>query len=319
MTKLKTVFLTGVSSFTGCWMAKGLLDAGYQVVGTFTRSGPEAYVGLEAERLRLVLDRIEPVWSAPFGSEAMRTALQETAPDILGLHAAKVGDHTAADFDVMGSARETLEGLPELLDDFQRLGGKGVIHTASYFEADTGTGDTPREAFSPYALCKGLTWQLVRFETIRRSLPLLRFVIPNPFGPLDKPGFTTYLLDTWSTGARAQVRTPEYVRDNIPVDRLALEYVGACDQMLATPPERWEWVEPAGFQEPQGVFARRFADEVRSRTGWACELEIPVQTDFRQPLSRTNRGTEISVDWDAGAFWDSLVQEALSRRGLDVG
>ena len=313
------LFLTGCSSFTGCWFAEALVEAGYSVTGTFTRSGPEAYTGVDRERVGKILDRITPVWEAPFGSEKMLQALGEQAPDLLGLHAAQVGDHRAEDFDIIGATRATSQGMANVLNVFRSSGGKGVLHTASYFEADTGEGDEPREAFSPYAVCKGLAWQLVRFEAHRSGIPLTRFVILNPFGPLDKPGFTTYLLSTWAAGDCAQVRTPEYVRDNIPVDRLALKYAKACTELVDSPPSGWTWYEPSGYQERQGDFAKRFANEIRSRTGWACELDLLQQMDFSEPRVRINRGGLPSVKWDEGRFWDAVADEAMLRREKDVG
>ncbi|MGA0370051.1 MAG: NAD-dependent epimerase/dehydratase family protein [Kiritimatiellia bacterium] len=306
-----TVFLTGVSSFTGCWFAHLLLAAGFKVVGTYTRSGPEAYSGIEAQRVNLVRDRIDPVWSAPFGSDRMLEALENTGAAVLGLHGAQVGDHRAPDFDVLGSARATTEGLGNVLEIFRKTGGQGVIHTASYFEADTGKGDEPREAFSPYALCKTLTWHMVRYEIIRRRIPLVRFVIPNPFGPLDKPGFTNYLLRTWSENKPAEVRTPLYERDNIPVSLLAAEYVNACRILLEKTVSGLEILEPSGFRETQGAFAERFAGELRSRTGWDCALIMNQKTEWNEPRVRQNRGTNQTVQWDESVFWDAMAKEAL--------
>ena len=44
---------------------------------------------------------------------------------------------------------------------------------------------------------------------------LAKFVIANPFGPLEEPRFTAYLAREWLGGRSAVVRTPEYLRDNI--------------------------------------------------------------------------------------------------------
>ena len=58
-----------------------------------------------------------------------------------------------------------------------------------------------------------------------RRISLGKFVIPNPFGPLEEPRFTHYLAKKWFAKEVAIVNTPLYVRDNIHVSLLAKSYV----------------------------------------------------------------------------------------------
>jgi nucleoside-diphosphate-sugar epimerase len=189
------------------------------------------------------------------------------------------------------------------------------VHTASYFEADTGEGDEPREAFSPYALSKTLTWQIVRYQVMLRQIALTRFVIPNPFGPLDKPGFTTYLMNTWKKGEVAEVRTPDYVRDNLPVTLMALQYQQVCKETHdRRPPQTvWRTVEPSGFAESQQAFAERFALEIRKRSSWACEVQFSEQKKFPEPRVRKNRGASDlqKLGWQENIFWKKIVSESI--------
>ena len=46
-----------------------------------------------------------------------------------------------------------------------------------------------------------------------------KFVIPDPF--FEEPRFYNYLVQSWLKAEVPAVRTPLYVRDNIPVDLLA--------------------------------------------------------------------------------------------------
>ena len=101
---------------------------------------------------------------------------------------------------------------------------RGVVLTGSVFEADEGAGDAPLRAFSPYGVSKGLTAHVASYWCSVLDIPLGKFVIPNPFGPFEEPRFCSFLIKTWREGKPAEVRTPDYVRDNIHVDLLAKVY-----------------------------------------------------------------------------------------------
>jgi len=62
---------------------------------------------------------------------------------------------------------------------------------------------------------------MFRYHCGEARIPLGKFVIPNPFGPFEEPRFTAYLMRSWKDGKPAGVKTPDYVRDNVPVDLLA--------------------------------------------------------------------------------------------------
>ena len=111
-----------------------------------------------------------------------------------------------------------------MLEALRADGLKGVVMTGSVFEQDEGAGETPLVAFSPYGLSKGLTAEVVRHRCREFGLRYGKFVIPNPFGPLEEPRFCAYLVRTWRKGEIARVNTPSYIRDNIHVSLLAAAY-----------------------------------------------------------------------------------------------
>ena len=65
-----------------------------------------------------------------------------------------------------------------------------------------------------------MTFQFFRYYCHEAGLALGKFVIPNPFRPFEEPRFTAYLMRNWREGKPAEVKTPDYLRDNIHVDLL---------------------------------------------------------------------------------------------------
>ncbi|NDV63046.1 NAD(P)-dependent oxidoreductase [Puniceicoccales bacterium CK1056] len=302
------IFFTGASSFTGFWFAKTLAEAGHEVTGTFTRAGLGEYKDLYHTRTELLLPLIKPVWNCRMGSEEMLEALGAQDYDLLCLHGAVVGNHKAPDFPVMDAVQQNTLNLDEVLKVAKRAGVKSVIHTSSYFEADTGKGTKPLEAFSPYALSKTLTWHIVRFACYQAKMPLGKFVVANPFGPYEKGGFTTYLAKSWLAGEVPVVKSPDYVRDNVPVELMALCYLEFSKRIQANPHAN-EKMDPGYFDEPQGQFAKRFSMQMHGRLESECSVRFASQEDFSEPKIRTNsiKATSIVSDWSEDLFWDGLA------------
>ena len=303
------ILFTGASSFTGFWFVRSLVAAGHEVVCPL-RGSPENYSGLRAERVRMLKKICELHSGMPFGTEPFLNLLTQVGPfELLCHHAAEVGDYKSPGFDVHGAFRSNTFHLPQVLAKFKQGGGRAMVVTGTVFEANEGRGSLPLRAFSPYGVSKTISFEYSRFCCEAAAVPLGKFVIPNPFGPWEEPRFTNYLLSKWRAGLPAQVRTPDYVRDNIHVDLLAGAYAGFAEQMLrrAGPLQA---ANPSGYVEKQGLFAERVATEMRARLSWKCDLEILPQHDFSEPLERFNfePAAPANPGWNEAAAWDAMAE-----------
>jgi UDP-glucose 4-epimerase len=258
------ILITGASSFTGCWFARGLAEAGHDVTATFRR---REYDGLRGERVQLVQEVARPLWETSLGDVTGDW-------DVICAHGAEATDYRSADFDADAAVAENVRGL-------ERLSGRIVV-TASVFEQGVQT---------PYAESKRRTTEA--FAAAGAAV----FVIPNPFGPWEEPRFTTYLARTWLAGGVAAVNTPDYVRDNIHVRALADAYVRFVESEAAH-------AAPSQYRETQGAFAQRFARELEPLLGVPCALELREQTSFDEPRELVNTDPVDGPEpWDELAAW----------------
>jgi UDP-glucose 4-epimerase len=295
------VLLTGASSFTGYWFARALNEAGAHVVAPLRGALADYREGARAERVRRLSSAAEIIETAPFGSDRFFALAKVGGYDILCHHAAQVGDYRSVDFDIAAALAQNTANLRAVLETLRNGGLKGAILTGSVFEQNEGAGEAPLVAFSPYGLSKGLTADVFRHRCREAGVRYAKFVIPNPFGPLEEPRFCAYLIRAWKKGEVARVNTPLYVRDNIHVSLLAAAYAkfageiasGACRDRLS----------PSGYVEAQGAFAERFAAAMRPRLGMECKLELGKQTDFSEPLMRVNvdAATRYVANWSESA------------------
>lgn len=299
------VLLTGVSSFTGTWIARALRDAGADVVaacrGRIAEGGPD-------RRARLVwaADRCTLVEDCPFGSAPFLALVRRAGPfDLLGHHGAEVGDHRRPDLDVPAAVAANTRGIEPVLDGLAAGGCRTVLVTGTVFEADEGRGGDPLRAFSPYGLSKTLSWQVVRYHAERRGLTLGKFVIASPFGPLEKPGLPRHLAESWRRGEVPVLRRPQLVRDHVQVQLLAAAYAGFARSLLDR--SGTHRLTPSQYPERLDAFAARLAAALRARLGWRCRFTLlapPEPVD--EPLERC--GIESLAEPGTAAAWDAYAR-----------
>lgn len=303
------ILMTGVSSFTGMWFVKALSSLGHDVVAPLKRP-KEDYMALRKERIDEIAHCSELVFNHPFGSPAFLALIEKSPPfDLFCHHAAEVTDYRNPQFDFANALVKNTYGLPETLDMLLAKGCAHIILTGSVFERGEGCGSEGLEALSPYGLSKGLTYEAFRFFCRKKRMHLGKFIIPNPFGPFEEDRFTTYLMKEWFKDHTAIVKTPEYIRDNIPAPLLANAYVDYGERFFKNP--SLERYAPSFYRETQKEFAMRYADETRKRLKIPCTLEFLPQEHFEEPRIRVNihtlNGAKLFFDeerfFDENTLW----------------
>jgi UDP-glucose 4-epimerase len=311
------IFFTGASSFSGFWFAKTLAEAGHEVTATFTRESVEAYpdVGFAKARVEMLQGLIQPVWQASMGNEAFLQAFEHGEWDAICLHGSYVSDHKAADFPVLKAVESNTTGIQRITNYLATHGAPPVIWTGTYFEAGEGQGTEPLRNFSPYALSKQLSWEFVRFYCEQVGLPIGKFVMPNPFGPWEGKGFTSYLAKSWLAGEVPIVQTPDYVRDNIPVGLLAKAYLDYIESKTYA-----EYQKPSGYRESVAQFTSRFAEYMSCNSSYSTDYVSSEQRSFEKPLVRYNKSSALKIfsQYDEQSFWVNYIEWIENHLGTET-
>ncbi|MDF1586504.1 NAD-dependent epimerase/dehydratase family protein [Marinimicrococcus flavescens] len=307
--------LTGASSFTGAWFARALERHGIAVT-VLSRQHFETYEGLARRRLAMAAGTAEALLDgcSP-GDRLFLDTLRTRGPfRLLCLHGAETREHRSPDFDVDAAVRANLQGTEEALDAFAATGGHGVIVTGSIFEADEGEGSPERGAFSPYGLAKTLTWHQLRYRAEARGLAVGKFVVPHPFGPLEKPGLTASLVAAWLRDETPELRQPYLVRDFVHVDYLAEAYARFARQVAGG--RGLLRCAPSGYVETVGGFVGRMATALGPRLGCHCRFRSLEPVDASgEPGMRFNTEAlpALSAEWPFALSWDRYAAWLRNR------
>lgn len=301
------ILFTGASSFTGMWMVMELAKRGHTVHAIFQKPFEE-YQGIRKIRVEKVVAYCHPHFEVSFGSNQFFSLISSLkCCDLLCHHAAEVTDYKSPKFDAETAYRKNTHRLDEVLPLLVSKGCYQMVLTGSVFEQNEGLGRGSTEAFSPYGYSKGITTEICMELCATHHMRLGKFVIPNPFGPYEEDKFTTYLAKMWLRGESPQVRTPEYIRDNIPVTLLAKKYA----QFVQALPNTAGFIKcsPSGYASSQGQFTQYFSQQMQGYWELPCDFTSVKQSDFSEPIERINGESLnwLDLNWDENNFWNDLA------------
>lgn len=305
------ILFTGASSFSGMWFVKALVDSGHEVIPVL-RFPYHTYNGIRKARVDELLKISSPIFDAPFGYKPFLDAINSSSSwDLLCHHGADVVNYKSPDFNPITALANNTHNLKIVLEMLKQRECFQVILTGSVFENKEGTGSDALHAVSPYGLSKGLTSDTFAFYTSIFQMKLGKFVIPNPFGPLEEARYTSYLARQWLSGQKPTVNTPQYVRDNIPISLLALSYAEFASKLHDSP--GFSKCNPSFYVESQASFTERFSNQMQQRWDIKCPYDLKQQVEFTEPLMRinTDRIHAEHLGWNDSQFWDELANYYL--------
>ena len=313
---MATILLTGASSFSGLWIAEALAADGHTVVAPLRREA-DAYAGIPRDRVARLARIAEVTFAAPLASAGFYSIVRARRPDLLAHHAADIPNYRDPDYDPIAGLVRNAADARAIAEALAACGARAIITTGTTFEMGEGGGTAGDLAVTRYGLSQTLTHQAWRHAVRWTGLAHGRFVVAAPFGVYEQGRFVWSLFQSWLGGEPAAVRTPAYVRDNLPAPLLGAAYSRLVADLLAGgPPE--QAARPSGIVGPQGDFARIVAREAQALLKRPCEVDDLPQPTLVEPLVRINSDAGLPSDWNGAAFWDAYVDYylGLQARGL---
>lgn len=234
---MRTVVVTGASSFVGCHLARAFAEAGWAVIATHSRPR-ESYAGIEAERLARVaviatLRRLD----LRDHTELLRVAA-ETKPNLWLHHAGYATDYASPRYD---TAQGDAVNVAPLAPLYAALTDKncGVIITGSsmeYAPSDRANReDEPCAPVTPYGRSKLAESRAAESLARRHNVPTRVARLYIPFGSLDNPGkLIPTVSEALRVGRAVDLSPCEQKRDFLSVDEVCRGYIALVGDMSRT-------------------------------------------------------------------------------------
>jgi UDP-glucose 4-epimerase len=296
---MTTILLTGISSFSGSFIAKYLLEEGFNVVGVVSKN----WINDSDKNQRLK--------SLTHSSNLRLIEYSEYSDikevDILCLHGTSTLNYRDKNFDTFRAVAETFEYNRSLIHHFPH---SFVIHTGTFSEPNESFGTELDRSFNNYSLSKAIIYDLTK-SLFSDSRLLIKFVMPNVFGPLESRKFIDYLLKSWAEGKVPTVSSPNYIRDNVPIDLLARHYLYVVKNISNL--KQFDKIYPSKYIESNKDFSLRYKREFEKRTGIPLSINFNDLHEYFEPRIRVNSDfSENFVEsWDEKDSWDHTVEYGL--------
>ena len=303
MSEIK-IIISGVSSFSGAHFAYQMLEEGFEVYG-FSRNVSD-WTSEQDARIRWIRKKF-PEFQIFDLVELNKISHLEISAILL--HGGVTLDYRNKSFDVQAAVKESLEVNEILMSYFPKA---AIMQTGTFSEPDESSGEYPRSSFNPYSTSKALIWQELkkRYSSKRK---MAKYVMPNPFGPLESKRFTDYLLKSWAQKLVPEISFPFHVRDNVPIDLLRLHYSESVKRFLND--EKRSIFYPSKYPETVLAFAERYSREISKRSNLQLQLKIKLNSEYIEPIVRVNsEPCEWTVkNWNENLSWNYIVFDALER------
>ena len=298
------VLLTGVTSFSGSHFAFELLKSGHNVVG-FTRN-KNSWSKEQNHRISWIKKQF-PKFEILSSDETSK--LKSAKISTICLHGANCENYQSLDFNVEVAIHEYFKVANLLLNTYPSA---NVFHTGTFSEPNESIGNLPRRSFNPYSTSKTKIWKILNETT--QNIKLAKYVMPNPFGPLESRRFTDYLIRSWALNQEALIKFPFYVRDYVPIDLLRKHYVRSLESFEKNDALVRRFY-PSMYAETNEAFAYRYKIELELRTNLSPKLKSDLNSKHTEPMIRINsENCRLTVDsWNETKSWDSIIEDALMR------
>ena len=303
------ILFTGASSFTGMHFIEALLLEGHDVLAVFSRP-MEAYTGISQVRMKRIQKKTACIFGAKYGTKPFMDMLENHNFDVYCHHWSYTTNYQKLDFDLEKALQQNTLNITTVLECLVKKGCTKIAVTGSIFSGFQNNHES-KLPFSPYGLSKKIQSEIFHLYGDILGLDVRTFVIPNPFGAFDNRKMASIFLEQWLNNKTAQVFIPDYIRDNIHVELLALGYVSWI-QSFFNPDIQDTVFCPSGYQMSVKDFVSQFAQAMRPRLQVPCDFVCLKQNDFSQPLQLINNidiAETLQVSTDS--YWDNLARFAL--------
>ena len=295
------ILFTGASSCTGMHFVQELAHRGHSITCIFTRNFKD-YHGIRKDRIQKILPFVEPVWNTRFGDEGFCTLIQKNAFETYAHHMAWTRGYGTEKYNIKQAVHNNTLHLPKVVALLRKHGAQ-IVLTNSVFEGMNVRCEGGHAPFEAHGIAKRETTKA--FLAFKSTVPVRRFIIPNPVGTFDNIRLVEYLHSSWLRGETPHIRYPDNIRDNIPIPYLRTRYSEFIEESKL-------YCSPSGWVQSNQAFVQRVAHHLGKHFLYKTPCIFGPQQDSHQPIRLHNIDPMPAIQSESH-FWDSLCTHYQDR------
>ena len=277
---MKLLFL-GASSFTGYHFVNRISNNGkYKIYCTLTKNLNQ-YKSIRLNRIKLLKNKknIFFINKIKFGDKKFISLLSKIKFNIICFHHASTKNYNNdSKFNLNKSIRENTTNIRKV---FCKIDKKTtIIVSNTIFQK---INEKKYKAVNKYGVSKSIAYDKIKTLCEEFDLKLKSVFITNPWGILEEKKLNYYLIKNWLKDKKTFISYPNYIRDNIYIDKLSKYY----SKILGSNSKKINYF-PSGYCSTNKVFIEGFKIKFEKFFNKKVKIEYAKKAKYNQPISRVN-------------------------------
>ena len=248
------ILFLGVSSFSGYHFIKKLSEnKKNKIICTLTKK-LNSYKSIMYERIKLIkkIKNIQIIEKIKFGDEKFINLLKKKKFNVICLHHALTKNYNSnTKFNLKKSLTENTKNINL---DFSKIDKKcKIVISNTIFQ---NIPSKRYKAVNNYGISKSRSYEKIKLSCKKFNLKYKSIYITNPWGPLEEKKLNYYLITNWIQNKKTFVSHPNYIRDNIFIDKLTKYYY----KIVNSNSKKIEYF-PSGYCSTNKIFIESFKNK----------------------------------------------------------
>tara|TARA_B100000579_G_scaffold422505_1_gene424602 strand:- start:1163 stop:2071 length:909 start_codon:yes stop_codon:yes gene_type:complete len=282
---MRLLFL-GASSFTGYHFVNKISDNKQNKIYCTLTKNLNKYKSTRLERIKLLNKKknIFFINKVKFGDKKFIKLLSRKKFDIICLHHASTKNYNN---DLKFNLNKSIkENTPNIRKVFSKIHNQTtIIVTNTIYQK---INEKKYKAVNKYGISKSITYDKIKSICKEFDFKLKSIFITNPWGILEEKKLNYYLINNWLKNKKTFISHPNYIRDNIYIDKLTKYYL----KILNSNSTKINYF-PSGYCSTNKVFIEAFKIKFEKFFNKKVKIEYANNAKYSQPMSRIN-GKKIS-------------------------
>ena len=282
---MKLLFL-GVSSFTGYHFVKKISEKKKNIIYCTLTKKINQYKSLRLKRIRELKRKKNIIFikETKFGDKSFIKLLSKNKFDTICFHHASTKDYNDdSKFKLNKSLEQNISNINKVFNKINKQ--TKIIVSNTIFQKII---SKKYKAVNKYGISKSITYDKIVNYCNKYNLKYKCIYITNPWGILEEKKLNYYLIYNWLQNKETYVSHPNYIRDNIYIDKLTNYYL----KMIKSKSKKIEYF-PSGYCSSNKVFIEALKYQFERFFKKKVKIKYNSQIKYNQPIKRIN-GKKIS-------------------------
>ena len=282
---MKLLFL-GVSSFTGYHFVKKISEKKKNIIYCTLTKKINQYKSIRLKRIKELKKKKNIIFikKTKFGDKSFIKLLSKNKFDTICFHHASTKDYNDdSKFKLNKSLEQNISSINKVFNKINKQ--TKIIVSNTIFQKII---SKKYKAVNKYGISKSITYDKIKNYCNKYNLKYKCIYITNPWGILEEKKLNYYLIYNWLQNKETYVSHPNYIRDNIYIDKLTNYYL----KMIKSKSKKIEYF-PSGYCSSNKVFIEALKYQFERFFKKKVKIKYSSQIKYNQPIKRIN-GKKIS-------------------------